>query len=165
MIITNGQILLVVIICLVSVIRICVIKRNRFTKQQLQEIRQRANENRYKARTISDGFLDALEYFQNLYLQHYEEEDKKFIQDLIKLCEFKMCESNVIEYEWKFLVDYLDRGIGVMGCNDYGNPSLNIRKRFKKNYKRSIKIGRSLQIVKRSEKGLRIRYKYLFLLP
>lgn len=163
--VTNGQILLVVIICVVSVIRMCIRKRNRYTKQQLLEIRWKANENRFKARNISDSFYDALEFFQNLNLQNWEKDDRKFIQDLVMLCELKVSEADVIEYEWKFLVDYLDRGIRIMDCKDFGEPSINIRRKFKKNYKKSVKISRSLQIVKRAEKGLRIRYRYLYLLP
>ena len=166
MIITNGQILLMVIFCISLVIRKFIRKRNMFTKVRLQRISWRANENRYKARGISDAFFDAMEYFKNLSLQQWEEEDQKIIQNLIKLCEFRLCEANEIEYAWKFLGDYIDKGINLMGCNDFAEPSINIRKQFKENYKKkSVKIAKNLKPVKDAEKLLRRMYGFLYLLP
>lgn len=62
------------------------------------------------------------------------------------------------------LGDYVDMGLEYMSNYSRAEPDINIKKWFKRIYKRSMKSTKKLKAIKKAEKELKYRYGYLFLL-
>lgn len=164
MTLTNGQVLLIVLILVVMLIRKYLSRRRRFTKIQLKKFSSLSHANSEKAWNIGEELRRIKEYLEFLSIQQQEDNAREVFLVLIKACNTQMNLWLGVSREWHELGSYVDRGIFGMGDIKYGCPSINIRKQYKSYYKKSKKASKTFKILKRAEELLRESYKNSFML-
>lgn len=162
---TNGQVLLMILIPVVILIRRYINKKRKYTKSQLKNISDLAHANSFKAWSMGCELQQCRDYFDFLACQQNDSNSRELFRVLINACNTELKKINCIAKEWFELASYVDRGLLLMRDNVYGNPSINIRKEFNRNYRKSRKAASFFKKIKKAEQSMKIRNKNKFFLP